>query len=252
MADFSIFQKLKIIFSAIISTPLFLIASLLGLSLIILMIVSFIKKIKIPKFIYFIGWGLVIIFVGLKYSKIVPKLLDNLVDTIFKGLYFPSIGFYMFIIVITNISFIVLAVQKTVRKSYKIVSGVTSIIMNVLFIIVGGIMTKNKIDISDSVNMYTNSTLLVLLQISMALFLIYILIVLFIRIYIKMKILDSVKFGGNYEYPSMGPVIVEKKDTRMNEVIIRKVIKPHKENQNEEKTSPKKNDDFKVRKVIKK
>lgn len=241
MADFSVVEKLKIIFSTIISTPLFLIASILGISLIVLMIIAFVKKVKIPKYVYFIGWGLVILFVGLKYSKIVPKLLDNLFDTIFKGLYFPSVGFYMFIIVITNISFIVLAIQKTVRKSYKIVSGITSIIMNVLFIIVGGIMTKNKIDISDPINMYTNSTLLVLLQITMALFLIYILIILFIRIYTKMKILDSVKFGGDYDYPDMDPVIVEKKDTRMNEVVIRKIIRSHK-----------KDDEFKLRKVIKK
>lgn len=241
MADFSVVEKLKIIFSTIISTPLFLIAAILGISLIALMIIAFVKKVKIPKYVYFIGWGLVILFVGLKYSKIVPKLLDNLFDTIFKGLYFPSVGFYMFIIVITNISFIVLAIQKTVRKSYKIVSGITSIIMNVLFIIVGGIMTKNKIDISDSINMYTNSTLLVLLQITMALFLIYILIILFIRIYTKMKILDSVKFGGDYDYPEMDPVIVEKKDTRMNEVVIRKIIRSHK-----------KDDEFKLRKVIKK
>lgn len=241
MADFSVVEKLKIIFSTIISTPLFLIASILGISLIALMIIAFVKKVKIPKYLYFIGWGLVILFVGLKYSKIVPKLLDNLFDTIFKGLYFPSVGFYMFIIVITNISFIVLAIQKTVRKLYKIVSGITSIIMNVLFIIVGGIMTKNKIDISDPINMYTNSTLLVLLQITMALFLIYILIILFIRIYTKMKILDSVKFGGDYDYPDMDPVIVEKKDTRMNEVVIRKIIRSHK-----------KDDEFKLRKVIKK
>lgn len=241
MADFSVVEKLKIIFSTIISTPLFLIASILGISLIVLMIIAFVKKVKMPKYVYFIGWGLVILFVGLKYSKIVPKLLDNLFDTLFKGLYFPSVGFYMFIIVITNISFIVLAIQKTVRKSYKIVSGITSIIMNVLFIIVGGIMTKNKIDISDPINMYTNSTLLVLLQITMALFLIYILIILFIRIYTKMKILDSVKFGGDYDYPDMDPVIVEKKDTRMNEVVIRKIIRSHK-----------KDDEFKLRKVIKK
>lgn len=241
MADFSVVEKLKIIFSTIISTPLFLIASILGISLIVLMIIAFVKKVKIPKYVYFIGWGLVILFVGLKYSKIVPKLLDNLFDTIFKGLYFPSVGFYMFIIVITNISFIVLAIQKTVRKSYKIVSGITSIIMNVLFIIVGGIMTKNKIDISDPINMYTNSTLLVLLQITMALFLIYVLIILFIRIYTKMKILDSVKFGGDYDYPDMDPVIVEKKDTKMNEVVIRKIIRSHK-----------KDDEFKLRKVIKK
>ena len=102
-------------------------------------------------------------------------------------------------------------------------------------------MTKNKIDISDPINMYTNSTLLVLLQITMALFLIYVLIILFIRIYTKMKILDSVKFGGDYDYPDMDPVIVEKKDTKMNEVVIRKIIRSHK-----------KDDEFKLRKVIKK
>ncbi len=244
MADFSIFEKLKIVFTTIISTPLFCISAILGIALTILMIICIVKKKKLPKWIYIVGWALVLLFIALKYTKLVPTLLDNLVDTFLKFLYFPSLGLYVFIVVISNIIFIVLNVQKNVRKSYRLVSLVCAITLNVLFIIVAGVMTANKIDITTEINLYTNSTLLVLLQISMAIFVIFILVILFIRIYAKLTVLDEVKFGEDYQYPKMETIVsdglVNIDNDNKDRVFVRKVIKPIR-----------KKDKIRVHKVIK-
>lgn len=240
MADYSLLEKVKIIFTTILSTPLFAISTLLGLFLIILMIVCIIKKKKISKWIYVSGWVCVLLFIALKYTKLVPTLLDNLVDTFIKSLYFPSLGVYVSIVLISNIIFIILNFQKNIRKSYKITSLITAIILNVLFIIIAGFVTKHKIDISAEINLYTASTLLVLLQISMFIFVLYILIILFMRLYYKLKLLDEIKFGDDYNYPEMPqftlPVIAHTKD----KIFVRRIFKF------------KNNTDFQLRKSIKK
>ena len=225
MANFSPIEKLKIILNTILSTPLFSVSTIIGILLIGFMIYCIITKKKIPKWLYLVGWLFVIIFIIFRYTKLVPTLLDNLVDTIFKCLYFPSLGLYVSIVILSNIIFILLNIQKNIRKSYRIVSLVTAVILNVLFIFVAGVMTKNKIDISTPINLYTNSTLLVLLQISMAIFLIFILLILFIRIYIKMKMLDSIKFESDYKYPDMDKYVSNAVFKPNNKVFVRKVIK---------------------------
>lgn len=244
MADFSIFEKLKIVFTTILSTPLFCISALLGIALIILMIICIIKKKKLPKWIYIVGWALVLLFIALRYTKLVPTFLDNLVDTFLKFLYFPSLGLYVFVVVISNIIFIILNVQKTTRKSYRLASLICAITLNVLFILVAGVMTANKIDIKTEINLYTNPTLLVLLQISMALFVIFILFLLFIKMYVRLTILDEVKFGEDYEYPEMDTYVNDNINDATNDekdrVFVRKVMK-----------SLDKRNKIKVRKVIK-
>lgn len=241
MANFSPIEKLKIILNTILSTPLFSVSTFIGLILIGFMIFCIIKKKKLPKWLYLVGWLFVIIFIVFRYTKLVPTLLDNLVDTFFKCLYFPSLGLYVSIVILSNIIFIVMNVQKNVHKSYKIISLINAVILNILFIFVAGVMTKNKIDLSTVINLYTNSTLLVLLQISMAIFIIFILLVLFLRIYNKMKLLDNVKFGDDYKYPDMDNYITDRVLKPNNSIFIRKVIKPIK----------KTNKDIKVHKIMK-
>ncbi len=225
MANFSLIEKLKIVLNTILSTPLFSVSTFIGILLIGFMIYCIITKKKLPKWLYIVGWLFVIIFIIFRYTKLVPTLLDNLVDTVFKCLYFPSLGLYVSIVILANIIFILLNIQKNIRKSYRIISLITAVILNVLFIFVAGVMTKNKIDISTPINLYTNSTLLVLLQISMAIFIIFILLVLFIRIYIKIKLLDSVQFGEDFEYPAMEQCVSKTVLKPNNNVFVRKVIK---------------------------
>lgn len=256
MANFSLFEKLKIVFGTILSTPLFSITAILGFILIGLIIFCIIKHKNVPKKVQFICWIFIIAFIIFKYSKIIPTLLDNLVDTVFKCLYFPSLGFYMSIILLINFIFILMNIIKTVRKSYKIVCGITAVLLNVLFIIVAGVVTMNKINIAEEINLYTNSTLLVLLQISMGIFMSFLIVILFIKLYLKLTLLDGVKYGGDEKYPDMDVVINEIDERDINKVIVKKIMKiknkkdliVRKVIKSKEKSN---NDDLVVRKVIK-
>ena len=219
MANFSFIDKIKILFNTILSTPFFSLSALIGIILAILMIIDIIKHKKIRKRYYIAAWFFIFIFIITKYSKVIPTLLDNLINQIFMALYFPSIGVYMFLLIVINIGFIY-SLIKNIHKSYKILSGIISIIMDLLFILIINLLLENNIDITSEITLYTNSKLLVLLELSTALFVSWILLIIFISAYLKLKVLDNnLLFESDLQYPEMDVYINE-----TNNVYRRKVI----------------------------
>ena len=64
---------------------------------------------------------------------------------------------------------------------------------------------------------------------------------MFIRIYSKLTVLDSVKFGEDYEYSGMDQFTIPTLQSKNDEIFVRKVMKARK----------KKADKIKVHKLIK-
>ena len=219
MENVSFLEKLKILFNTIISKPFFSLSALIGLVLAILMIIDILKHKKIRKRYYIAGWFFIFIFIVTKYMKVIPTLIDNLINQIFLTLYFPSIGVYMFLLIIINIGFIYTLI-KNINKSYKILTGIISILLDLLFILIINIILESKIDITSEITLYTNSNLLVLLELSTALFVSWILLIIFISACLKLKVLDNdLIFAKDIEYPEMDVYV---NDT--NNVYKRKVI----------------------------
>lgn len=219
MENISLLDKIKILFNTIISKPFFSLSALIGVILTVLMIIDIVKHKKIRKRYYIAGWFFIFIFIITKYMKIIPTLVDNLINQIFLTLYFPSIGVYMLLLIIINIGFIYTLI-KNIHKSYKILTGIISIILDLLFIIIINIILDNKIDITSEITLYTNSNLLVLLELSTALFVSWILLIIFISAYLKLKVLDNnIIFANDITYPEMDVYINE-----TNNVYKRKVI----------------------------
>lgn len=219
MDNFSLLDKIKILFNTIISNPFFSLSALIGIILAILMIIDIIKHKKVRKRYYIAGWFFIFLFIVVKYSKVIPTLFDNLINQVFMTLYFPNIGVYMFLLIIINLSFIYCLI-KNIHKSYKILSGIISIIMDLLFILIINILLENKIDITSEITLYTNSNLLVLLELSTALFVSWILLIIFISAYLKLKVLDNnLLFEQDISYPEMDVYVNE-----TNNVYKRKVI----------------------------
>lgn len=219
MTNFSLTDKIKILINTVISTPFFSLSAIFGLILAVLMVVDIIKHKKIRKRFYIAAWFFVTIFIVAKYIKIIPTLVDNLVNQLFMTLYFPSMGIYMFILIFINVSFIY-CLFKNVHKSYKILTGIISIILDLFFVIIINIVLENKIDVNAEISLYTNSKLLVLLELSTALFVSWVLLVIFISAYLKLKIFDNnLLFEQNYSFPKMEVYLDEN-----NKVYKRKVI----------------------------
>ena len=170
MADLSIFDKIKLFFNTAVSTPFFIAYAIVGLLLIVFMIADIKKHKKFSKIIYIISGIFLSTFFFVKYFSVILKIVDSFIEIVLKALYFPNLGIYIIMLIIINITFIYHILSKKVYKSSKVIASTFTIIVDFIFIMIIGIISSEKIDITSDVKLYSDSTILTLLQISMALF----------------------------------------------------------------------------------
>lgn len=203
MKDFSLIEKLQILMKIIFSSPLFLFCFLFLIIILGLLIISRTTKLKISKW-FFVGiWAILFLIIIINYSDIVIKLTDEVLNYIFKILYFPDLPIYVVILIISNILLILSIVSKNIKKSYKVLNITTSIILDIMLVLVIDIVSRNNIEIYNSINIYTNSDLLVLLEVSIAIFVSWLLLNVLITAHNKLKKFDKV------EYPKMQEIIFD-------------------------------------------
>ena len=217
MADFSIIQKIKVFFDTVISTPFFLFYFIFGLIILYLIIFDIKKNKKISKIAYIISILFLASFFLISYFSTVLKVIDSFIEIILKALYFPNLGIYISMLIIVNLTYLTIMISKKNNKNKvkKIVSSIITILIDFLFIMIIVIISKNKIDITSEVKLYSDSTILTLLQISMALFASLYLLLWLINTYIKFKKFDVKKITNESIFPNMG-VYVNNNNTLSN------------------------------------
>ena len=203
MNDFSLIEKINILMELISSSSLFLFCSMIGISLLIFFIVCIIKNKKINKWVFITVFSFIGLIVFINYSSIIIKIIDAIIDSVFKALYFPNLPIYVSILIVSNICLIVSLINKKETKIRKIINLICSSILDILFIFIIGVVSKYNIDIYEEINLYTNSTLLVLLELSMGIFTSWILVRLFESAHVKLKKYDK------REYPEMQEIIFD-------------------------------------------
>ena len=191
MADLSITQKIKLFFNTAVSTPFFILYAVIGIFLVVFMIFDIKKKKRFSKVIYILSGLFLISFFFIKYFNVILKVIDSFVEIILKALYFPNLGIYVVMLIITNGTFIYNLISKKTSKSAKGITGVINIIIDFIFIMIVGIISSEKIDVTSEVKLYSDTTILTLLQISMALFASQYLLLLLIMASHKFKRFDK-------------------------------------------------------------
>lgn len=222
MADFSMIKKIKLVFDTAISTPFFIVYAILGLILVGLIIFDIKKYKKISRILYIVCIIFLETFFIIKYFNVIIKVIDSFVEILLKTLYFPNLGIYITILVITNLTFIFTMISKKSYKIYKIIASLITTLIDLLFIMIIGIISKNHIDISSDVKLYSDSTILTLLQISMGLFVSLYLLLMLAKIHRSLKLYDKNVTFDNEVYPDMGLYI---KDNSTNGKISDKYIR---------------------------
>ena len=172
MTYLSILEKLKVLFNTLIDYKIILIFS--GL-LTLLTFLYTIKKISSKKYAKCIVLSLIIALLisVLDNIKELSSTFNNFTTIFFKNIYFPSIYVYLSIIVIVLISTIVTLLNKNTKKVYKVINSLTFILNTILFILILNLIAKYKIDVFSVNSLYTNTPLVVTLEISTGLFLLW-------------------------------------------------------------------------------
>lgn len=197
-------KKIKLVFDTAISTPFFIVYAILGLILVGLIIFDIKKYKKISRILYIVCIIFLATFFIIKYFDVIIKVIDSFVEILLKTLYFPNLGIYITILIITNLTFVFTTISEKSYKIYKIISSLITTLIDLLFIMIIGIISKNHIDISSDVKLYSDSTILTLLQISMGLFVSLYLLLMLARIHWRLKLYDKNVTFDNEVYPDMG------------------------------------------------
>lgn len=197
-------KKIKLVFDTAISTPFFIVYAILGLILVGLIIFDIKKYKKIRRILYIVCIIFLATFFIIKYFDVIIKVIDSFVEILLKTLYFPNLGIYITILIITNLTFVFTTISEKSYKIYKIISSLITTLIDLLFIMIIGIISKNHIDISSDVKLYSDSTILTLLQISMGLFVSLYLLLMLARIHWRLKLYDKNVTFDNEVYPDMG------------------------------------------------
>ena len=107
--------------------------------------------------------------------KELSEVFDNFMTIFFSNIYFPSVYVYVGTLLIVAIAFITSMFNKMLNKIYKIINGITFIMNNILLVIILNIIAKNKIDVFTPNDLYTNINLVAVLEISIGLFIVWVL-----------------------------------------------------------------------------
>ena len=172
MTYLNILEKIKILFNTLIDFKIILIFTIL---LIILTFLYLIKKLNSKKYTKCIILSLIIslLISILDNIKELSSTFNNFTTLFFKNIYFPSVYTYIGIIVIIFLSTIVTLLNRNTKKIYKIINSTTFTLNSILFILILNIIAKNKIDIFSIDSLYTNTPLVVTLEISTGLFILW-------------------------------------------------------------------------------
>ncbi len=173
MIEYTLFEKIKTVFNLVIESPLFLIL-LLGIILMIVDILFISKKDKKTKIIYIIVSFLLIIFFMISYIESLLQIFDTITKNLVAIIYFPTVLEY---IVMMIISLIILMVSFFSKKTHKIIKRINAFILitnSFLFFLILDEIAKTNVDLTNKISIYTNSNLMMLLELSIIIFVIWI------------------------------------------------------------------------------
>ena len=189
MRYLTLLEKLKILIDVLMTFKFVLV--LIAIMLILTILFIF-KKLSNKKYTILMSLSilltLIISIIG--NYKTLFKTFDNFTTIFFNGIYFPSIYIYLSVLLVVAVAFITSILSTKKKKVYKIINSIAFILNNIFFIIVLNIIAKNSINVFEISSLYTNSSLVAILELNMGLFILW--IVSLIVAYITNTICDKI------------------------------------------------------------
>lgn len=177
----NILGKISVLFTLIKSSYIYLI--FLGI-LLILTLVLFIKKKNKSKVVVLmlISYLILLTLTIINNYQELSKVFDSIATHLFTDIYFPSTQVYLFTLTVVDIIALTSMLNKKAETNYKVANMTCFFTTKFLMVLILDIISKNKIDIFSKKSMFTNNNLVILLEISISVFIIWLLslIVLYI------------------------------------------------------------------------
>lgn len=206
MVEFTLLEKIRTIFNLIFSSPLFLVL-LFGLVLILVDIKFISKKDKKTKAIYSVVSLLVIgILISMYYDSLLV-LFNTISKNLISLIYFPTVLEYIIMLIISLIILICSLVNKKISPNVKTFNALAFISNSYIFFLILDEIENSKVDLSSKISIYTNDHLMILFEVSLGIFIFWIVSLILIKI---IKTLAKPKKEENfYEEPELPKTIEE-------------------------------------------
>lgn len=164
-------KAIKTLNKIILSSSSSILFIILGIIFLISIITSIKKHKKIGKTLLVAGWIFVILFIIIKFNSYLNKIIDNLINNIFMEIFFPNLAVYLIIVIIINIIFIY-----NIFKKNNISSTILFILTMCLMALTLEEIIKSDINVYDFNDVYSDNNLVVLIESTTIIFIIYIII----------------------------------------------------------------------------
>ena len=170
MIPMSILEKLKSLFGIATSSTFFLIAIIVSILFFCFTLFNILSKKMDNHKIFIFIWGIIAVGIVIMYHNFIIGLGDSFIENIFMAIYFPSLAVFSVMVLLSNLVLFYSVFKKNLMLFFKIVWSVSAILINLLFVFILDIVVKDSVDIYSKAEVYGNQKLLVLLEVSMAIF----------------------------------------------------------------------------------
>lgn len=173
MDGFTLSERLKTIFETIISSSFFITLLVILVFTITILIINAKVKSKAPKIIAIVSYILLMILVLARYGGYVLAINDSVVDKFFKAMYFPNLVVYLSMLLISLLLLALNFVDTHYTQITKLFNIICFALIWFFFVLVLDSAKSYGINIYEITDIYSNSTMMILLQASMCVFFIW-------------------------------------------------------------------------------
>ena len=201
MSPVSLDEKLKIIWSVISSSPLYLIFFVAIAVLVFLFSTTNSANKKQSRKTYLLIYTAFFSYLIIQYGESFSTLVDYAINQVFIGYYFPNIVIYICMLLIATIITLVSIFHKNVSRIIKVLNSIIYGLLIYFLILMLSIVNTLKVDVFDLKELYSSDKVRSLLEFSMFLFVTWVLVLVvyhFIRKYQEKKREDTKEEFVNY------------------------------------------------------
>lgn len=174
MREFSLWDRIKTIFDTIFSSSFFITLLVIIILTIVILVINVKIKSKAPRYASIICYALLMILVFARYGNYAFSMNDSVVEKFFTAMYFPNLVVYLSMLLISLLLLAINFINPHYSKVTKICNIFCFIIIWFFSILILDVAKGENISFYEVEEVYSNETLMILLQASMCIFFVWV------------------------------------------------------------------------------
>ena len=174
MASIPFLERFKMIGHLVASQSFFVTLFVILVLTLIILLINIKVKSKAPRYVAAIVYfGLAILALA-RYGHYVLTFNDSIVEKFFKAMYFPNLVVYLSMLIISLLLMIANIIDNRFSVFARIINSVSFFLIWFLFVLLVDSVKKAGLNFYDVKELYSDRTVMVLLQTSMSIFAVWI------------------------------------------------------------------------------